>query len=59
MPKRTPGVNEQIDAMHAELEAEIARIEAEYDPNTIRWRSAVQPKKADISVEDVALVWSA
>jgi Helicase HerA, central domain len=48
----------QVTAMNAELEAEIGRIEAEFDPNTIRVEMVlVRPKKADISVEDVALVW--
>jgi hypothetical protein len=53
-------LKEQVAAMHAELEAEIGRIEAELDPNTIRVEIApVRPKKSDISVEDMALVWCA
>ena len=49
---------DQVTAMHAELEAEIGRIEAGFDPNTIRVEMVpVRPKKADISVEDVALDW--
>jgi hypothetical protein len=53
-------LKEQVAAMHAELEAEIGRIEAEFDPNTIRVEIVpVRPKKADISVEDMALVWCA
>ena len=53
-------LKEQVAAMHAELEAEIGRIGAEFDPNTIRVEIVpVRPKKADISVEDMALVWCA
>jgi hypothetical protein len=51
-------LKEQVAAMNAELEAEIGRIEAEFDPNTIRVEMVpVRPKKSDISVEDMALVW--
>jgi hypothetical protein len=51
-------LKDQVAAMNAELEAEISRIEAEFDPNTIRVEMApVRPKKSDISVEDMALVW--
>jgi hypothetical protein len=51
-------IEEQVAAMNAELEAEIGRLEAEFDPNTIRVEIVpVRPKKADIAVEDMALVW--
>ena len=51
---RAAGVRGQIE----ELEAEIARLEAELDPNTIRIEAVpVRPKKSDISVEGLALVW--
>ncbi len=51
-------LKDQVAALNAELEAEIGRIEAEFDPNTIRVEMVpVRPKKADISVEDIALVW--
>jgi hypothetical protein len=44
--------------MHAELETEIGRIEAEFDANTIRVEIVpVHPRKSDISVEGMALVW--
>ena len=40
--------------------AEVARIEAEYDPHSIRLdKVSVKPRKSDIAVEDLALVWSA
>jgi hypothetical protein len=53
-------VREQIEVLNAELEAEVARIESEYDPGSIRLdKVAVKPRKADIAVEDLALVWSA
>jgi seryl-tRNA synthetase len=51
-------LKDQVAAMNAELEAEIRRIEAEFDPNSIRVEMVpVRPKKADVSVEDMALVW--
>ncbi len=51
-------LKDQVEAMNAELEAEIGRIETEFDPNTIRVEMVpVRPKKSDISVEDMALVW--
>jgi hypothetical protein len=51
-------LREQVEALNAELEAEVARLESEYDPQAIRLESAsVKPRKADIAVEDLALVW--
>jgi hypothetical protein len=51
-------LREQIEAINAELEAEVARLEAEFDPAAARIEvTAVRPRKADIAVEDVALVW--
>jgi hypothetical protein len=51
-------LKDQVAAMHAELESEIGRIEAELDPNTIRVEIVpMHPKKTDIAVEDMALVW--
>jgi len=53
-------VREQIEALNAELEAEVARIESESDASTIGLdKVSVKPRKADITVEDLALVWSA
>jgi len=53
-------VREQIETLNAELEAEVARIESEYDPHSVRLDTvSVKPRKADIAVEDLALVWSA
>jgi hypothetical protein len=53
-------VREQIEALNAELEAEVARIESESDASTIELdKVSIKPRKADITVEDVALVWSA
>ena len=50
-------LKEQVAAMKR-VEAEIGQIEAEFDPNTIRVEKVpVRPKKSDISVEDMALVW--
>jgi hypothetical protein len=51
-------VQARIAEMNAELEGEIARIEADFDPASIRIETApVRPKKTDIEVEDLALVW--
>jgi hypothetical protein len=51
-------VREQIEALEAELAAEIARLESEFDPTTIRIETvAVKPRKADLAVEGMALVW--
>ena len=53
-------VREQIEALNAELEAEVARLEAEFDPHSIQLdKVSVRPRKADITVEDLALAWSA
>ena len=51
-------VREQIAALNAELDAEVARLEAEFDPAAIPVETvAVKPRKSDIAVEEVALVW--
>jgi hypothetical protein len=51
-------VRGQIDTLNAELEAEVARLEAEFDPQSIRIEVvAVKPRKSEIAVEDMALVW--
>jgi hypothetical protein len=51
-------LREQIETLNTELAAEVARIESELDPAAIPVESrAVKPRKADIAVEDVALVW--
>jgi len=51
---------EQAEALNAELEAEVARLESEFDPASVQLESVpVKPRKADIAVEDLALVWRA
>jgi hypothetical protein len=51
-------VRAQIEALNAELEAEVARLESELDPATVAIEAiAVKPRKADFTVEDMALVW--
>ena len=51
-------LRQQMDELNAELEAEVARLEAEFDPASAPVETvAVKPRKADIAVEDVALVW--
>jgi hypothetical protein len=51
-------LREQVEALNAELEAEVARLESGFDPGAIQLESVpVKPRKADIAVEDLALVW--
>ena len=51
-------IQQQADDLNAELEAEVARLEGEFDPNAVRIETVpVRPRKSDITVEDVALVW--
>jgi hypothetical protein len=51
-------LREQQAALNAELETEISRLESEFDPATIRIETAaVKPRKTDIAVEEMALVW--
>jgi hypothetical protein len=53
-------LREQVEALDAELEAEVARLESEFDPQAIRLEPVpVAPRKSDIAVEDLALVWRA
>ena len=51
-------VQQQQEALNAELESEIKALEGQFDPAAIRVESTpVKPKKSDIAVEDLALVW--
>jgi hypothetical protein len=51
-------IRNQREALEAELQAEVARLESEFDPATIALETAsVKPRKADITVDDMALVW--
>jgi hypothetical protein len=51
-------LREQVESLNAELEAELARLESQFDPQAIELESVpVKPRKADIQVEDLALVW--
>jgi len=51
-------LREQIAALEAELEAEVARIESGLDPQAIRLeRVPVKPRKSDLAVDQLALVW--
>jgi hypothetical protein len=51
-------LREQHEALEAELQSEVTALESEFDPATIRIETAaVKPKKSDIAVEDLALVW--
>jgi hypothetical protein len=53
-------LGEQGAAIEAELEAEIAALGTQFDPATIAIETVtVRPRKSDLGVEDIALVWSA
>ena len=50
----------QIEGLETELEAEVAALAARYEPNALRIETVeVRPRKSDIAVGDVALVWRA
>jgi hypothetical protein len=51
-------IRSQLEALSAELVAEVSRLEAEFDPATVAIETvSLKPRKADIAVEDMALVW--
>jgi hypothetical protein len=51
-------IHAQIEGLNAQLEAEVTRLEGEFDPNAVRIETVpVRPRKADVTVEDLALVW--
>jgi len=51
-------VRDRIEALNAELEAEVTRLESEWNPAAIPLETrTVKPRKSDIAVEDMALVW--
>jgi flagellar motility protein MotE (MotC chaperone) len=51
-------VQEQIAALNKELEAEVARLESAFDPDAIPIETTpLKPRRADVAVEDMALVW--
>jgi hypothetical protein len=51
-------LGDQVEALEAELAVEVARLESGFDPATIRIETVtVKARKADLAVEDLALVW--
>lgn len=53
-------IRARIEALNEDLSAEIAALESELDANACRLEMIpVRPRKADIAVEDMALVWRA
>ena len=53
-------LGEQEAALEAELAAEIQTLGAQFDPAAIAIETVtVRPRKSDLAVEDIALVWSA
>ncbi len=52
------GVQQQIDAMNAELQAKVDAIDTNYDPQTEKLDTVtVKPKRTGINVQLVALAW--
>ncbi len=50
----------EVEQLRTELDAEVEKLVAAHDPNSLRVETvAIRPRKADIAVEDLALVWSA
>jgi hypothetical protein len=50
----------EVEQLRTELDAEVGKLVAAHDPNSLRIETvAIRPRKADIAVEDLALVWSA
>jgi len=51
-------LREQVDALNEELAAEIEALESELDPHAIRIETVpVRPRKTDIAVTDLGVVW--
>ena len=51
-------LREQFAALNSEVEAEVRDLEPTFDPATIEVVSVpVKPRKSDIAVTEVALVW--
>ena len=51
-------LEQRLADMQNELETEISRLRGELDPQTVAIeRSEVKPRKTDITVEPVALLW--
>jgi hypothetical protein len=51
-------IRSQLEALNAELDAEVSRLESEFDPATVAIETVrLKPRKSDIAVEDMALVW--
>jgi hypothetical protein len=51
-------LREQYEALEAELESEVAALESDFNPATVAIEAvAIKPRKTDIAVSDVALVW--
>jgi hypothetical protein len=53
-------LGEQQATLEAELTAEIAALGKQFDPAAIAIETVtLRPRKSDLTVEDIALVWSA
>jgi hypothetical protein len=50
----------EVEQLRAELDAEVEKLVAAHDPNNLRVETVtIRPRKTDVEVEDLALVWSA
>jgi len=51
-------LRQQIESLEAELAAEVAGLESELDPGSVRIeRVPVRPRKGDLAVDELALAW--
>ena len=51
-------LREQLAALEMELETETAQLESGLDPQSIQLeRLPVKPRKADLAVDELAIVW--
>jgi hypothetical protein len=49
----------QIEALESQLAGEVAALEVQYDPGAVRIEEKpVKPRRSDLAVDDVALVWA-
>ncbi len=55
---KVAGITEEIEAAKADLEADIAKLTASYDPAALTLETeSLKPAKTDVKVQTVALLW--
>ena len=48
----------ELNDLQAHLQQDIAQVTASYDPQTVKLETVkVRPRKSDITVEKIALIW--